>query len=265
MKKFVLTNDNYFSSDAQQIYTGSSEIKAFLECEACALAKIKGEWIEETSKNMLVSSYIDAWMSDELEEFKELNPDIFLKSGELKADYKLANNVIEQIKADPMFLKYISGQNQVIMTGEISGVPVKIKIDSFFPDKAIVDLKSMATLDLQWSDKEKKKLNFIDNYRYTLQAALYQEIVRQNTGKQLPFIIAVCTKEKYSRRALLQIPQDIMDSELQFLKEYLPHLQKVKTGEITPTTCNECDYCISRQKVDCIYYYDDFFKKEVKI
>lgn len=93
--------------------------------------------------------------------------------------------------------------------------------------------------------------------------ALYQEIVKQNTGKQLPFIIAVATKQKYSQRALLQIPQEKLDLKLEFLKEYLPHIQALKEGKIDPTSCGNCDYCISKQKVDRLWYYDDYFNKEV--
>lgn len=103
-----LTEENYFSKEASQIYTGSSEIKDFLKCEACALAKLKGEWKEEKSKGMLISSYIDEAISETLDKFKEENPDIFLKNGELKADYKLANEVLEQMQDDEMFIKYLN-------------------------------------------------------------------------------------------------------------------------------------------------------------
>lgn len=237
------------------------KLNGFLKCEACALAELNGEWEEEKSKSLLVSSYIDAAMSDELVEFEQQNPEIFTRGGDLKSDYKLAEDVFNQMKEDAMFWKYLSGEHQVIMTGEISGVPVKIKIDSLHKDKCIVDLKAMATLQPQWSEKEHKKINFCDNYRYTLQAALYQEIVKQNTGKQLPFIIAVCTKEKYSQRALLQIDQDVMDTELEFLQQYLPHLQDVKQGKIEPQKCNCCNWCISKQKTDKIWWYTDYFKE----
>lgn len=257
-----LNENNYFSDEVKKIYTGSSEIKDFIKCEACALAKLKGEWVEEKSKAMMVSSYIDAAISNELDFFKEQNPEIFTKQGDLKAEYKVAEDVINQMKADPMFMKYISGEPQVIMTGEISGVPVKIKIDSYHKDKLLVDLKAMGSLDLMWNEKTHQKENFIDFYRYSLQAGLYQEIVRQNTGKKLPFIIAVATKEKYSRRALLQIDQDTMDREMLFLQEFLPHIQALKEGKIEPTFCGTCPYCISKQKTTQIYWYQDFFNKE---
>lgn len=257
-----LNENNYFSDEAKKIYTGSSEIKDFIKCEACALAKLKGEWEEEKSKAMMVSSYIDAAISNELDFFKEQNPEIFLKNGDLKADYKVAEDVINQMKDDTMFMKYISGEPQVIMTGEISGVPVKIKIDSFHEDKAIVDLKCINSLDLIWNEETHQKENFIDYYDYVLQGALYQEIVRQNTGLRLPFIIAVATKQKYSQRALLQIPQEKLDLKLEFLKEYLPHIQALKENKIDPSHCDTCNYCISNQKCEYLWYYDDFFNKE---
>lgn len=258
----MLNNDNYYDRKMQIKYTGSTQIKDFLQCEACALAKLNGEFEEEKSKAMLVSSYIDSYFSKELDQFKEQNPDIFTKSGELKSDYKLAEEVIRQIEDDPMFLKYLSGEPQKIMTGEISGVPVKIKIDSYFPDKVIVDLKCMANLDLIWNEETHTKENFINSYDYVLQAALYQEIVRQNTGKQLPFIIAVATKQKYSQRALLQIPQEELDTKLEFLKNYLPHIQELKQGKVESIECGKCDYCISKKKTTGIYFYDDYFRKE---
>lgn len=240
------------------------KLNGFLKCEACALAELNGEWEEEKSKSLLVSSYIDAAMSDELVEFEQQNPEIFTRSGDLKADYKLAEDVFNQMQEDEMFWKYLSGEHQVIMTGEISGVPVKIKIDSYHKDKCIVDLKCMANFDLIWDDVLKQKINFIEYYDYLTQAALYQEIVYQNTGERLPFIIAAATKEKYSQRALLQIPQEKMDLKLEFLQEYLPYLQDLKQGKKQASNCEHCNYCISKQKCDRIWYYDDFWRKDIK-
>lgn len=260
----MLTNENYFDIKNQIKYTGSSQIKEFMACESCALAKLKGDFQEEQSKSMLVSSYIDAAISGpaEFSEFVNENPDIFTKSGVLKAEYQLAEEVLDQIKQDTMFLKYINGEHQVIMTGKISGVPVKIKIDSYHKDKCIVDLKAVKDFSLIYNENTKQKENFIIYYDYILQAALYQEIVRQNTGKQLPFIIAACTKEKYSQRALLQIPQEEMDLKLQFLEQYLPHLQELKQGKVEPTECGKCNYCKSKAKCTQLYYYNDFWNKE---
>lgn len=262
MKK--LTEGNYFSNEMNMKYTGSSQIKSFIDCEARTLAELKGEWDEPKSDSLLVSSYIDEAISGTLDIFKEQNPQIFTRTGDLKAQYKIAEKVLEQINNDPMFSKYVSGEHQVIMTGEISNVPVKIKIDSYFKDKAIIDLKAIKDMNLLWDEKTHQKVNFINAYDYLLQAALYQEIVRQNTGKQLPFIIAVCTKQEYSERALLSISQDELNTKLEFIKGYLPHLQELKEGKIEPSYCGKCNYCKSLAKCDKIYEYGFYFAQRNK-
>ena len=256
-----LTEQNYFSNEMNFKYTGSSQIKSFLSCEARTLAELNGEWEEEKSDSMLVSSYIDEAISGTLETFKEQNPQIFTQKGELKSQYKIADKVLEQIYNDPMFYKYVNGGHQRILTGEISGVPVKIKIDSYFKDKLIVDLKAMKDFNLIWNDTTKQKENFINLYDYILQAALYQEIERQNSGNKLPFIIAACTKQEYSERALLSIPQEEMDLKLEFLKSYLPHIQELKEGKIQPTSCGKCQYCLSKKKTEKIYDYSFYFNE----
>ena len=228
------------------------------------MAILNGEWEEEKSKAMFISSYIDEAISGTLDSFKEKNPEIFLKNGELKADYKLADEVLKQMQEDEMFMKYLDGEHQVIMTGEISGVPVKIKIDSFHKNKCIVDLKAMANFDLIWNEETHQKENFVDYYDYITQAAIYQEIVFQNTGEVLPFIIAACSKQKYSERVLLQIPQEKISLKLAFLQQYLPHIQDLKQGKVEPISCNCCDYCVSKKKCDKIYYYDLFIEDKNK-
>lgn len=256
-----LNEKNYFSKENNLKYVSSSQIHSFQECEAKALAMIKGEWQEEKSIALLQSSYIDEYFSGTLSIFKQEHIELFKKDGELKAEYKMLDDIIQQAENDPMFIKYLRGGHQIIETGEIEGVPVKIKIDSFFPEKLIVDLKAIKDFELLWDSKEKTKKNFIDYYNYVLQAALYQEIVFQKTGKKLPFVIAAMTKEKYSERALLLINQEKMDERLEEIKPYLTRIQDIKLGKIEPQSCGRCQYCISKQKCSEIWNYDSFFVK----
>lgn len=169
-----LDKNNYYSYEANMQYASVSQIKDFLECEQCAYMKLKGQYEEEPSKAMAISSLIDAVMSDEEFEFlskEKENPNsfIYLKSGKLSADAQTAYEVIEQAKNDPMFMKYLGGEHQVIMTGVIADVPIKIKMDSYFKDKVIVDEKAVKNFDLIWNEKLRIKQNFIDYYNYVLQ------------------------------------------------------------------------------------------------
>lgn len=134
----------------------------------------------------------------------------------------------------------------------------------FILGKLITDLKVIKDFNLIWNEETYKKENFINYYDYILQAALYQEIVRQNTGKQLPFIIAACTKQEYSERALLSISQEELDLKLEFLKNYLPHIQELKEGKIEPASCGKCPYCLSKKKTTKIYDYNYYFQERNK-
>ena len=139
-----LTAKNYHSLEANQAYFSVSQFKAFARCPAAALAEVKGEYKREKTTALLVGSYIDSYFESEesLEQFKAENPEIFKKDGSLKAEYIQAEEIIKRIERDKLFMEYISGEKQVIMTGEIEGVKVKIKVDSLHKDK-IVDLKVM--------------------------------------------------------------------------------------------------------------------------
>ena len=125
-----LTNNNYFSVESNQQFMSASQFKDFMKCEVEALAKINGETQEEPSKAMLVGSYVDAYFSGEMEIFAQANPQIFKKDGTLLKDFENANNIIKAIESDELLMKYLSGKKQVVMTGEIAGVKVKIKVDS---------------------------------------------------------------------------------------------------------------------------------------
>lgn len=159
-----------------------------MDCEARTMAKINGEWTEESTTALLVGSYVDAAVSGTLDLFKAKHPEILKKDGSLKSEYVKADYILNRIERDELFMKYISGNHQTIMTGEIANVPIKIKIDSYFPDKVIVDMKCVRDFEPIWNNETKTKENFVDYWKYTLQGALYQEIVRQNTGKNYHFI-----------------------------------------------------------------------------
>lgn len=238
-----ITEETYFNKENELKYCGSSQIKSFQKCEAATMAKLNGEWEEDPSIALLVGSYVDSYYEGSLEKFKEKNPQIFKKDGELKSEYKKAEEIITRLKQDKLFSKYMSGEKQVIMTGIIEEVPIKIKIDSYHKDKCICDLKIMADMKPIWNDETKQKENFVYYYGYHYQAALYQEIVRQNTGKQLPFFLCVATKENVTDFAILNIPQDILDEALNEIKIFLPRIKELKEKKAKPTKCHKCSYC----------------------
>ena len=130
-----------------------------------------------------IGSYVDRWFEGTIDRFKEEHPEIFKRDGDLKAEYKMADRLIGRAQRDDLFMKYMSGEKQVIMTGEIAGIPWKVKIDSYLEGKAIVDLKVMESITkLKWV-RDIGYLDFVRYWGYDIQGAVYQEIARRELHK----------------------------------------------------------------------------------
>ena len=244
-----LTAGNYYSREANREYMSVSQFKDFagtygkLQCEYSAMEKLEERWEDEPSTAMMIGSYVDAYFEGTLERFKAENPAIFKKDGGLKAEYVKANEIIARIERDEYFMKYMSGKKQVIMTGEIGGAEWKVKIDSYIPDVAIVDLKVMASItELKWV-KDLGYLDFVRYWGYDIQGAVYQEIVRQNTGKLLPFYIAAATKEKEPDIRIIHVTDNYLKEAMGVVTANLPRILRVKNGELEPDRCELCDCC----------------------
>lgn len=245
----ILTSENYFSKEANNEYLSVSQYKDFvgtmgkLGCEEQALAKLNGTWEMEKTTALLVGSYVDAHFEGTLDVFKAQNPEIFTKQGTLKAEYRKAEDIINRCERDPLFMQYMSGQKQVIMTTDMFGSPWKIKIDSYLEGQAIVDLKVMRELHKAEYAKDFGYMNFIEYWGYDIQGAVYQEVVYRNTGKRLPFFIAGATKETEPDLELIWIPDDHLKEKLIEVERNTPNIVALKNGEVTPTRCEMCDYC----------------------
>lgn len=245
----ILTDENYYSSEADREYMSVSQYKTFagtygkLACEYWAMEKLEGRWQDEKTTPLLVGSYVDSYFEGTLDQFKAANPELFKRDGTLKAEFVKAEEIIKRIERDPYFMKFMSGRKQVIMTGEMFGAKWKIKMDSYLDDIAIVDLKVLASItEAKWV----KDLGYLDPIRYwgyDIQGAVYQEIVRQNTGKKLPFYIAAATKEKEPDIRIIQVTQNFLDEAMYLVETNIERVLQVKNGEQAPERCELCDCC----------------------
>ena len=237
-----LTADNYFSKEAEISFMSNSQFKSFMRCQAAALAELRGEYTRERSSAMLIGSYVDEALTGDLERFKTENPELFKRDGTLKSDYVLADTMIERCRRDKMFMEYLDGEYQQIMTGTIAGVKFKIKIDCLHDDK-IVDLKTTKSFSSVYDPDECGRVPWFMEYNYALQAAVYQTIVEQNTGKKLPFYLAAVTKERVPDIDIVHIVQEDIDTQMKKVQELAPHFDAIKHNIVEPERCCLCDYC----------------------
>ena len=245
----IVMTENYYSQEANREYLSVSQYKDFCgtigrpACEEQALAKINGTWEMEKTTSLMVGSYVDAHFEGTLDLFKAQNPEIFTKSGTLKAEYKKAEEIINRAESDSLFMQFMSGKKQVIFTADMFGAKWKVKLDSYIPGKCIVDLKCMKSLRETHYVKDYGRMDFVRYWGYDIQAAIYQEVVRICTGEKLPFYIAGLSKEKEPDMEIIQVPQVWMDEKLCEIEQNTPKILMLKSGEIPPIRCETCDYC----------------------
>ena len=235
----TLTEQNYYSNISNQGYMSVSQYKDFQKCEAAALAQIRGEWERPKTTALLVGSYVDAWFEGTLDAFREENPEIFKKDGSLKADYILAESVIQRVQKDELFMEYMSGQKQVIRTAPLFGCEWKIKMDSYHPGRMIVDLKVMRSMDRVMGK------SFVEHWGYDLQMAVYAAV----EGNDLETYLAVATKQNPIDIEVIEIPKWRREEVLAEIERNLPHILDVKAGRAEPERCGVCEYCRATKKL----------------
>ena len=272
-QKVELNSSNYFSPEVQMEYMGSSQFKSFCKCEAAAMAELRGEFSRPKTTALLVGSYVDAHFEGTLDIFKAQNPELFKRDGTLKSEYLQAEQIINRLEEDELYMLLMAGKKQVIRTGQIAGVPFKIKIDSLidaatvaeiirrFPetapvfgmgDGAIVDQKIMRDLEDVYSEEEMQRVPFVRAWGYDIQGAIYQAV----EGNMLPFILAVGTKEKDATDiAALYIDDRELEAKLTEIEQLAPHFQAIKQGREAPRRCEHCDYCKATRKLHTIINY----------
>ena len=236
---------NYFSYNNQKKYCGSSQFKSFMKCSASALAELNGEWKREETDALLIGSYVDAWFEGTLVGFKENHHQIFKRDGTLKSEYLKADEIIERVRSDDMFMSYMAGQKQVVRTGKVGGIPFKIKMDSYHKGKMIVDLKVVKDFRPIFDESDGCYVDFIRYWGYHYQAAIYQAV----EGHGLPFYLCAVTKEKVPDLAVIQIPQSWIDEALLEIEHNAELIDMIKHGEADPIRCEHCDYCKATRKL----------------
>jgi hypothetical protein len=257
-----LNKSNYHSVEADREYMSRSQYLGFMSCEAKEFARLKGEWTEEKSDALLVGSYVHAWNDGTREQFKKETPEMFTKAGELKAQFKTADKMIEVLEKDPLCMFTLQGEKEVIIIAEFAGVVWKVMIDSYNREKRRkVDLKTTKSIrEKHWNADQGQYVSFIENYKYPFQAAIYSEIERIAMGRPEGdwgqfFIVAVSKESCPDKEVIDMFDRDRYIIELEQVKVNMPRILAVKAGEIEPVRCERCDYCRStRQLTGTVHY-----------
>ena len=250
----ILTDENYFSKEANERFMSVSQFKQGVECEARMVAELKGEYQRPHSTALTVGSYIhSAFESTKVfgDFLLENEKTIVTKNGTLRSEFVQANKMIQTLQDDPFCMYALTGEKENIYTGELFGIEWKIKVDNINHEKLFFsDIKSTKGLyDRYWSNRFGRYVSFVEMYGYDIQMAVYQEIIRQNTGQlYLPYIVAV-TKENVPDKAIIHFDEETLQSALEFVSERIDSVVAAKAGERPPIACMKCEYCRKIKKL----------------
>ena len=244
-----LTPQTYFSIEADREYMSVSQFKAFRACQSKALYNI--EQPDATSKEaFLQGSLFEALVAGDPKLFMAQHPEMISTrgstTGQLKSEFQKVVKAAEKFNSQEFFRNIINKcEKQVILTGEICGVPVKCCLDLFDRETfSIYDIKCMKDFNEQWSKEEKKYIPWYYSWGYVLQLAVYREIVKQNfhaEPKEIALLAA--TKEEIPDIQAIKFDTELLDIELEDFRHDIRLYDEIKKGIIKPTPCNCCSYC----------------------
>lgn len=251
-----LTQENYYSDEANKEFFSVSLFKSFEKCEAATLASVNGEYKRSSTEALLMGNYVHSYFESEEahEAFKQANADEMLtKAGKLKAGYRTAERMIDKLSEQKAFKNlYAPGDKEVIVTGELNGIKWRGKIDSLVLDKNyFADIKTNADLHkgiwIKDEDGRNVKVPFIEGYGYYMQMAMYTELIRQTFGKTCqPFIFAVSKQEPCDVMAIdfnSSADAEKMEEALEYILANQQHYRDIIDGKTKPKRCNKCEYC----------------------
>lgn len=253
-----LTTSNYYGTEANKAYWSVSSFKAFDRCEAAGLASVEGRYRRETTDALLIGSYVDAYFSGEMDEFRAAHEsELFKKNGELYAKYEHANRMINAVECQPLMMEFLEGDKQVIRTGNLFGVDWKIKMDVHYNHETvgsdgvlhpgrIVDFKTAKDFEPLYKEGA-GRVSWIEYWGYDIQGAIYQRIeqISSQRDEPLPFYIVAVTKEKTPDIAIIRLPQYVLDTALKVVEAKIDRFDLIKHGEIEPKGCGHCEWCKS--------------------
>ena len=248
---FQLNKENYHSNEANLAYMSVSQYKAFTACEAAVMAELRGEYTRESSDALLAGQMLHAWVEGPAayQEFIAVHrSSLCKKDGDFKAQFTDVTRMAHCLHSD-MFASFcLEGEKEVIQVAEMFGTSWKTRNDVLNRQhRRLVDVKSTRSItDLQWSPDAGKKVSFVEQYRYLLQAAIYVEADRIASGRPEgdwyePIIVAV-SKEDPCDKAVISLASNArIEYELDLVKMAMPHILAVKRGEVDPFRCETCD------------------------
>ena len=259
----LLTQDNYHSIAANLDYMSRSQYAGFVyECEAKEIAKLDDVWVDVPTTAQQVGQYVHSWSAGTQDEFMMNHRTMFTKALTLRADYLVANTMIECLQEDPFVMSYLDGEKEKIMTSEMYGTPWKIMINvqSIVPRRIVDLITTRSIIGKVWDEATMTYVSFVELYKAPLKAAIYAEVERLAMGRAAEdwseFMMVAVSKENYPDKAVINMTNPTrLAAELAVVQANMPRLIALKAGLEEPIRCETCNYCRSTKVLNKVIQY----------
>lgn len=271
MSGFILTDDNYYTPEANQHYFSCSQFEEFMSCEAAALAHVQGRYAPPETDAFFLGKYFHSYFEgkeafkafcNEPENFGKIFKTKTTKSRGTEITGKYAtivqiDNMIKAAETEPAIKRLIDmeGMNEISMHGKLFGkYPWRIRIDKLIPDMdLIIDWKTVANIrELKYDSAKGKRVSFVETYNYMFRAAVYSEIYKEfRKTDTLPLFWLVClSKQEPPDKEIINLTHaQRYELELEKVSEKITRFQAIKDGIVPPKRCGHCAYCRSTKTV----------------
>lgn len=242
---FVLTQSNYHSPEAKARWLSSSDVKKAMRCEA---AWIGGD-VEDEDKNAFIFGHLfEALLTGEEYE----NPLVYSSKGptkgQVKAEYKPAYEMAEAVRRSPELAKIIDrSRKQVIMTGEIGGLPFRVMCDLMDVDGSIYDIKSARSFSPQYDEDRAAYRDWWAAWEYPVQLWIYREIARQN-GVDVPHVGLIAASKQNADVQALVFSRETMEAVEADARYAIDRIAAIRDGDL-PMKCEHCQWCIDHKEI----------------
>lgn len=245
MGNFILTPENYHSSEARALWLSSSDVKKAMRCEA---AWASGEREDEDKNAFIFGHLFEALVTGEEYE----NPLVYSSKGptkgQVKAEYRPAYDMAEAVRRSSMLAKIIDrSRKQVIMTGEIGGLPFRMMCDLLDVDGSIYDIKSARNFAPQYDEDRAAYRDWWAIWEYPVQLWIYREIARQN-GLAVPRVGLIAAAKDNADVQALALSRETMEAAEADARYAIERMAAIRHGD-TPEPCGHCRWCIGQKVI----------------
>ena len=239
----LLTPENYHSDEARAAYISSSDIKLAMRCEAMWAAQDKGQYRRPEGTAAFAYGHL----------FDTQHPELTLsrgpRKGELYAEYSGAIDLAAAVRRSPFLAGLVDRcRKQVILIGELCGLPVRVMMDLVDEDGSIYDIKSAKDFRRAWDDDRQEYMDWWAVWKYPVQLWVYREIARQN-GLTVPNVGLIAGSKSNMDIQAIRFSEETMTAAQADAEYTIRRMADIRNGA-KPDECGRCEWCLSQKKID---------------